>query len=103
MARASLYHVQKLILKSGLLREIVVWKVATSKKYPDGIKYRLALVDPFSRKLFVLFDNHFPKGHHRHDSDGKEHNYHFSDLEVLVNDYLKYESLEESKYENNEN
>jgi hypothetical protein len=63
--------------------------VPVSARYPDGVRYRLALVDPFSGELWVLFDNHFPKGHHRHYRDGREGPYEFRSIEKLVEDYLK--------------
>ncbi len=71
------------------LRDAVIWKVPVSDRYPDGVKYRLALVEPFTGKIFVLFDNHFPKGHHRHLSSGQEVAYHFVSVSKLVEDYLK--------------
>mgnify|MGYP001558690658 CR=1 len=46
--RGILVFREKLTLPSGKLREAVIWKVPRSEKYPDGVRYRLALVDPFS-------------------------------------------------------
>lgn len=103
LAKAELLHKSKLILNSGLVREIVIWKVPESKDYPEGIKYRLLLVDPIWKKVLVLFDNHAPKGHHRHDSKGEEFPYTFISAQLLVEDFLKFELVEEKKYENNEN
>lgn len=57
---------QKLTHRSGRIEELKVWKVAISAKYPDGIRYRLVLVDPRTKDVLVLFDNHYPKGHHVH-------------------------------------
>ncbi len=60
-----------------------------SDRYPDGIKYRLVLVVPLTGKLLVLFDNHFPKGHHRHLGTGQEVAYRFESVQKLVEDYLQ--------------
>lgn len=103
LAKAELLHRSKLILNSGLVREIVIWKVPESKDYPEGIKYRFLLVDPIWKKVLVLIDNHAPKGHHRHDSNGVEFCYNFISAQLLIEDFLKLELAEEKQYENNEN
>jgi hypothetical protein len=64
--RSTLVLKEKLVLGSGLVREAVIWEVTKTPKYPDGIRYRPALVNRFSGEVLVLFDNHFPKGHHKH-------------------------------------
>jgi hypothetical protein len=101
--KAELIYKSKLILNSGLVEESVIWKVPTSKYFPEGVKYRLLLVDPVWKKILVLFDNHSPKGHHRHDSNGKEHNYRFISVKLLIEDFLELRAIAEKNNENNEN
>lgn len=95
--KAKLLFREKLMLPSGKLRDAVVWRVPVSERYPDGIRYRLALVEPFTREVLVLFDNHFPKGHHRHLRDGAEEPYRFESVERLVDDYLRAIKDEEDR------
>ena len=102
-AKAELVHRSKFVLNSGLVEEIVIWRVLKNEHYPEGIKYSLLLADPLWKKVLILFDNHAPKGHHRHDSDGREYPYQFVSLQVLVKDFLKLRSIQEKQYENNEN
>lgn len=102
-ARTELLHKTKFILNSGLVREIVIWRVVKNKHYPEGIKYRLLLADPVWKKVLVLMDNHAPKGHHRHDSNGREFHYHFISVQRLIEDFLRFELIQEKHYENNEN
>jgi len=44
--------------------EIMIWKIAVNKHYPEGIKYR-AWISETGETLFG-FDNHKPKGPHLH-------------------------------------
>lgn len=94
---------EKIPLESGLLREVVVWSVPVSVKYPDGVKYHLALVDPLSGKALLLFDNHFPKGHHHHSSDGEESPLVYTNLTDLLTLYYEQEKVEINRYESNAN
>lgn len=103
LVKAELLHKSKLILSSGLVEEIVIWRVFKNKHYPDGIKYRLILADPVWKKVLILFDNHYPKGHHRHDSDEREYPYRFISVQLLVQDFLKEVKNFEEQYEGNEN
>ena len=101
--KAKLLFREKLVLRGGLLRDGVIWKVPLNSRYPDGIRYRLALVDIESNQVLALFDNHYPKGHHRHLEDGTESPYRFDSAEKLVEDYLAVVELEEKKRENKKN
>jgi hypothetical protein len=101
--KAFLLHKSKLVLNSGLVREIVIWSVPKCLSYPESIKYRLALVDPVWKKTLLLFDNHKLKGHHYHDNEGTEHRYRFVSLEKLFEDFFKLEIIQERQHENNEN
>ncbi len=100
MAKATLMFKEKLTLRHGLLQDGVIWKVPKSIRYPDGVKYRLALVNPFAGTVLVLFDNHYPKGHHCHFKNGEERPYHFKSVSALVEDYLDAIAKEEMKNEN---
>ena len=79
---------QKLTHKSGCIEELKIWKVQVSTKYPDGIRYRLVFVDPRTKDVMVLFDNHYPKGHHMH-LGGVEKNYEFKSPRKLLEDFRK--------------
>jgi hypothetical protein len=69
------------------LYEIVIWNVDRSALYPDGVRYRLAFIRSGEKKPAVLYDNHQPKGHHRHvgTSEGP---YSFVTARQLVADFL---------------
>jgi hypothetical protein len=95
--KAKLVFREKLTLASGRLRDAVIWRVPVSERYPEGVKYRLVLADPFTGDVLVLFDNHFPKGHHRHLRGGEEIIYSFQTVEKLVEDYLKAVQVEENR------
>lgn len=62
-----------------------LWEVPKTKKYPDGIKYSLIVIDPSSNKK-VLMDNHTPKGHHYH-IDEEEFYYLYSSIDQLIEDF----------------
>jgi hypothetical protein len=87
--RASLLQKKKQVLNSGLVREIIIWNVPISIDYPEEIKYRLILVDPFWKKVIVLIDNHSPNK--------------FVSVQKLLHDFLNQCDLEEELYESNEN
>jgi Family of unknown function (DUF6516) len=44
---------------------VKIWKVPRSRNSPDGIDYSLSLISPEGEGV-VGYDNHWPKGHHRH-------------------------------------
>lgn len=85
--RAELLYRVKLALNSSLVREIIIWKVPRDENYPEGIKYKITLSDTLWKKVLIALEN-------THD---------FTSVENLISDYLKLESEEEKKYENNEN
>jgi Family of unknown function (DUF6516) len=101
--RATLLLSEKVPLDCGLLREVVVWSVPTSNKYPDGVKYHLALVDPLSGEVVLLFDNHYPKGHHQHSRDDVENPLIYTNLTDLLTLYYEQEKVEVEKYESDAN
>ena len=98
MGKAQLIWSEKFTLASGLVREAVIWRVEKGRHYPEGLKYRLVLVECLSQRVILLFDNHYPKGHHVHLPDGREVPYAFSSAEILIRDYLSLCAEEERKY-----
>lgn len=75
----------KVVLRNGVIVEMRIWEVSSDlARYPDGFKYSLYAV--FNGKVLVGYDNHPPKGHHRH-VGGRETEYVFSSLEKLRNDF----------------
>lgn len=85
-ARAVLVLDQKVTHSSGRIEELKAWKVPVTDKYPDGIRYRLVYVDPRSKQVLVLFDNHYPKGHHVHIGD-REKGYEYTGTRKLLKDF----------------
>ena len=79
---------EKFTTNSGLVREVIIWSLPKSEGYPEGIKYRLILVNATTGKVLVLFDNHPPKGHHKH-LEEIETDYSFTTLTRLIEDFLK--------------
>jgi len=86
--RARLLHWFKLI-DAGGLEERVAWEVPVSRKYPQGIRYRLVFVRAGEKQPAVLYDNHHPKGHHRH-VGGRQEPYAFEGFERLLEDFRKH-------------
>jgi uncharacterized protein DUF6516 len=78
---------EKITDEQGNLREMVIWQVEPNPRQPEGIRYRLALILAGERDPAVLYDNHHPKGHHRH-LEGVEEPYGFVDVERLIGDFM---------------
>jgi hypothetical protein len=87
VARATLALRERRTDEQGNLRELVIWKVEPNPRQPNGVRYRLALILRGERAPAVLYDNHHPKGHHRH-LHGIEEPYEFVDLERLITDFM---------------
>lgn len=66
MPRAALTLRDKVIDDRGNIFELVIWRVAVTPRSPSGVRYRLAFVRHGEATPTVLYDNHPPKGHHRH-------------------------------------
>lgn len=47
---------------------IDVWDVALDQRYPQGVKFSYFLVWPESNEIILGYDNHYPKGLHRHEA-----------------------------------
>jgi len=69
------------------LYEIVIWKVDRSTLYPEAVRYRLAFIRSGEQRPALLYDNHHPKGHHRHVGTYEEP-YSFVTARQLVADFL---------------
>jgi hypothetical protein len=73
--------------EQGNLREMVIWQVEPNPRQPQGIRCRLALILAGEKTPAVLYDNHHPKGHHRHIA-GIEEPYKFVDVDRLISDFM---------------
>ena len=73
--------------EDGNLREMVIWRVPRTRQRPAGVRYRLALIRAGEQQPAILYDNHHPKGHHRHVA-GTEEPYTFVDVGQLIADFL---------------
>ena len=63
--RAVLIQHDDVFDEEGWRVVIKIWKVPFSPTSPEGIDYSLSLISPEGKRL-VGYDNHWPKGHHRH-------------------------------------
>ena len=84
--RAVLTLRERVIDEDGDLTELVLWQVPRSPKHPAGIRYRLAFLLAGTTRPAILYDNHHPKGHHRH-RRGVEEPYGFSTADRLLTDF----------------
>lgn len=66
--------------------EVKIYKVPVSAKNPYGYRFRCFMVDPVSGEELVGYDNHWPKGSHRH-FRGAEEPYKFQSIEILLVDF----------------
>jgi hypothetical protein len=86
MPRATLVLREKVIDDRGNILEMVIWRVSVTSRSPSGVRYRLAFVRRDELKPAVRYDNHPPKGHHRHVA-GVEERYGFVDVDRLIADF----------------
>jgi hypothetical protein len=77
---------RKVVDEEGNVLETVIWRVPVSARAPDGVRYRLAFIPAGMREPAVLYDNHHPKGHHRH-VEGVQDPYRFETVDKLVRDF----------------
>lgn len=82
----KLVFYEKRIESDGSIIEMKIWEVPASEKNPDGVKYSFYWVK--NGKTVVGYDNHHPKGHHRHYGT-REETYEFTTIENLVGDFLE--------------
>lgn len=86
MPRATPLFRRREIDQSGNLFDLAIWRVRVTPAYPNGVRYRLAFVRRGETAPAVLYDNHAPKGDHRHVA-GIEEPYAFIDVDQLVSDF----------------
>lgn len=86
MARATVVLREKVIDEAGDILELVIWRVPVNVQYPERIRYRLAYIRRGERMPAVLYDNHAPKGHHRH-VQGVAERYRFTGVDRLLADF----------------
>ena len=91
---AKLITHDKVLLASGVIVEIKVWQLWDDERYPERYKYSLFAI--YDGEVLVGYDNHHPKGHHRH-LHGKEESYNFTTLEKLKNDFKSDLELQMAK------
>lgn len=83
--RAILIQHDDIYDEEGWRMVIKIWQVPTSRTSPDGIAYSLSLISPEGKRV-VGYDNHWPKGHHRHVLIA-EGPYTYSGIDDLVADF----------------
>jgi hypothetical protein len=86
MPRATAVLREKVIDEAGNILELVIWRVPAAPNSPSGVRYRLAFVRRGEMVPAVLYDNHSPKGHHRH-VEGIEEAYGFTDVDQPLADF----------------
>ena len=101
MVRATLIHSNKFFIKHEILDleavvELKIWEFPETANYPLGVRFSLFCIDKVMGEIIVGFDNHHPKGPHKH-IRGKELDYLFSDYEKLVDDF--YEEIRKEGYD----
>lgn len=72
----------------GDLWDIVIWRVPVDARAPLGLRYRMAFIPYGWEQPAVLFDNHFPKGPHKH-LEGREEPMAFDSLRALRVEFEK--------------
>jgi hypothetical protein len=87
VAQARLILRRKWTDERGNLYEIVIWKIDRSRLYPEAVRYRLAFIRCGEERPSLLYDNHQPKGHHRHVGT-QEEPYAFVTARQLIADFL---------------
>ena len=83
--RAVLLQHDEVFDEQGWRLVVKIWKVPKSRTSPEGIDYSLALISPEGERV-VGYDNHWPKGHHRH-VFGQEGPYSYRGIDRLIADF----------------
>ncbi len=86
MTKAVRIFHEKVRTADGVVVESKVWQVPKSAAYPDGVKFSFFAVH--SGQVLVGYDNHAPKGYHRH-LRGIEELYIFRDFDSLRADFAR--------------
>ncbi len=83
--RAILLQHDDIYDEEGWRMIIKIWQVPVSRTSPEGIDYSLSLISPEGERV-VGYDNHWPKGHHRHVL-AEEGPYTYGGIDELVADF----------------
>jgi len=83
--RAVLLQHDEIYDEEGWRVVIKVWKVPISRTSPEGIDYSLSLISPYGERV-VGYDNHWPKGHHRHVL-GEVGTYDYRGIDTLIAEF----------------
>ena len=83
--RAILLQHDDIYDEDGWRMVIKIWKVPASRTSPEGVDYSLSLISPEGERV-VGYDNHWPKGHHRHVL-AEEGPYSYSGIDSLIADF----------------
>lgn len=91
MVQATMVYSTKITLicqvsQEVAIAELKIWKVTKSKDYPEGLKYSLFCVLKETGDNIIGFDNHRPKGHHKHHYR-HEFVYDFKSIDDLIDDF----------------
>lgn len=84
--KATLYIRRKIIDPGGNRIEAVVWRLPATAIGEERVRYRMAFLPKGFVKPAVLYDNHHPKGHHKHLGE-VESPYEFSGIGALIRDF----------------
>jgi hypothetical protein len=86
MVRAAPVLREKVIDEEGNITDLAIWDVPRTRHQPARVRYRLAFVRHGESTPAVLYDNHAPKGDHRH-VEGIEEHYDFRGVDQLIADF----------------
>lgn len=87
MAKAKLLRSTDVFLSGGWRVVIQIWELPTLKPGHRRVRYRLSLISPSGDRV-VGYDNHHPKGDHRH-FKGIEETYDYKNPETLIRDFFR--------------
>lgn len=87
MPQATAVLREKVIDEGGNILELAIWKVPITSQRPWGVRYRLAFIRSGERRPAVPYDNHHPKGDHRH-IEGSQEPYEFTGVDGLLEDFI---------------
>ncbi len=65
----------------------MIWELPTVRPGHGRVRYRLSLISPSGDRV-IGYDNHHPKGDHRH-FKGIEETYNYQDPETLIRDFFR--------------
>lgn len=77
---------EKVIDEEGNITELVIWEVPRTRRTAARVRYRLAFIRRGEPAPTVLYDNHPPKGDHRH-VEGVQEPYEFQGVDQLIADF----------------